>query len=62
MRADNTNLFYSKSNINGLFENVDKELLNVTDWCFANKLSINTSKRNYKFFINKPIRISYPQN
>ena len=30
MFADDTNLRYSNSNINGLFENVNKELVNVT--------------------------------
>ena len=40
MFADDTNLIYSDSK----FEKVNKELTNVTDWCLANKLSINTSK------------------
>ena len=30
MFADDSNLRYSNSNINGLFENVNKELVNVT--------------------------------
>ena len=36
-----------------MFENVNKELANVSDWCFANWLSVNTSKTKYIFFINK---------
>ena len=32
-----------------MFENVNKELANVTDWCFANKLSVNRSKAKYIF-------------
>ena len=46
MFAKDTNIFYSNSNINKLLENVNKELANVTNWCVANKLSINTSKIN----------------
>ena len=51
MLGDDTNLFYSNSNINELFENVNKELVN--SWCLANKESINTSKTKCIFFINK---------
>ena len=50
MFADDTNLFYSNSNINELFENVNKELANATDWCFANKLSINTNINTIFFY------------
>ena len=46
MFAVDTNIFYLNSNINDLFENVNKEPANVTNWCVANKLSINTSKIN----------------
>ena len=46
MFAVDTYIFYLNSNINELFENVNKELANVTNWCVSNKLSINTSKIN----------------
>ena len=36
MFTDDTNLLYSNSNINELFENVNKELSTVTDWRFLN--------------------------
>ena len=52
MLADDTNLFFSTSNVIELFENVNKELANVTDKCFANKWSIKASKTNCIFFIN----------
>ena len=45
MFTDDTNIFYLNSDIK-LFENVNKELANVTNQCVANKLSINTSKIN----------------
>ena len=40
MFVDDTNLFY----LNELFENVNNKLANATDWCFANKLSIQAKK------------------
>ena len=46
MFAVETNIFYPNSIIKELFENVNKELANVTNWCVTNKLSINTSKIN----------------
>ena len=45
MFTDDTSLFCSNSNINELFEKVNKKLVNVTDFFFfAKKLSIDTSK------------------
>ena len=44
--AVDTNIFYSNSNIKELFENVNKEVADVTNWCVTNKLSNNTSKIN----------------
>ena len=35
-----------------LFETVDEELLKTTEWFSANKLSSNTDKTKYTFFIN----------
>ena len=46
MLAVETNVFYSNRNITELFEKVNKELANVTNWCFMNKPSINTSRIN----------------
>ena len=45
--ADDTNLFYSSSNINKLFDNVNEELSNVINWFFTNKLSNDTGKTKY---------------
>ena len=46
MFAVETKIFYSNRNIKGLFEKVNKELANVTNWCVTNKLSINANKAN----------------
>ena len=39
-----TNIFHPNSIITELFENVNKELANVTTWCVTNKLSIKQAK------------------
>ncbi|XP_065681560.1 uncharacterized protein LOC136095207 [Hydra vulgaris] len=47
--ADDTNLFYARNDINILFKLVNKELLNLTEWFNANKLSLNVTKTKYTF-------------
>ena len=39
--ADDTNIFFSNKNINVIEKTLNEELRNLTDWCQANKLSIN---------------------
>ena len=56
MFAVETNSFYSNSNIEELFEKVNKELAIVTNWCVTNKLSTNTRNK----LINKRLGIIYP--
>ena len=53
MFADDTNLFFSHSDINILFEKMNKELTNVSNWFNANKLSLNVKKTKFSFF-HKP--------
>ena len=53
MFADDTNLFFSHSDINILFEKMNKELTNVSNWFNANKLSLNVKKAKFSFF-HKP--------
>ena len=50
--ADDTTLYYSYPNIPHLYETMNKELDNLTDWFCANKLSLNVSKTNYMIFSN----------
>ena len=42
--ADDTNIFFSHKNLNFIEKTLNEELLNLTDWCRANKLSINIIK------------------
>ena len=50
MFADDTNLFFPHSDINLLFEKMNKELTNVSNWFNANKLSLNVKKTKFSFF------------
>ena len=48
--ADDTNLFFSHSDINVSFEKMNRELTNVSNWFNANKLSLNVKKTKHSFF------------
>ena len=48
--ADDTNLFFSHSDINLLFEKMNKEITNVSNWFNANKLSLNVKNNKFSFF------------
>ena len=45
--ADDTNVFYSDKNLNNLEQIINEELIKLTDWLRANKLSLNISKSKY---------------
>ena len=50
--ADDTNIFISHKNVDSLEKTLSEELLNLTTWCQAHKLSINYLKS--KFMVFKP--------
>ena len=50
MFPDDANLFFLHSDINVLFEKIDKELANVSVRFNANNLSLNVKKIKYCFF------------
>ena len=45
--ADDTNLFFSHSNVKTLFKTVNEELVKIDEWFKANKLSLNIDKTQY---------------
>ena len=51
MFANDTNLFFSFSDINVLFEKMNEEMTNRINWFNANKLSLNVIKTKYYFFL-----------
>ena len=48
--ADDTNIFFSHSNLESLSLIVNSELNRLTDWFRANKLSVNIKKSNFMIF------------
>ena len=48
--ADDTNIFFSHKDFNLLPEILNSELLKLTQWCRANKLSINFKNSNFMVF------------
>jgi hypothetical protein len=48
--ADDTNVFYSHSSLETLFDIVNTELTLAADWFCANKLTLNLTKTNYILF------------
>ena len=53
MFADDTNLFYTHSNVQKLFSTMNEELASINQWFTSNKLSLNAKKTKYSFF-HKP--------
>ena len=48
--ADDTNLLYADKNLKSLEETVNNELVKVSDWLNANKLTLNATKSNFDIF------------
>ena len=47
---EETNIFFSQNDFNLLPEILNSEMLKLTQWCPANKLSINFKKSNFMVF------------
>jgi hypothetical protein len=50
MFADDTNLFFTGTDIMKLYETINIELLKISHWFTINKLSLNITKTNYIIF------------
>ena len=50
--ADDTNMFYSNSDIADLVRLTNIELEKLHVWCAVNMVSLNIPKKNYMFFGN----------
>ena len=59
MFADDTNLFFPYSDTNILCEKNNKELINVSNWFNANKLSLNVKKPSIIFSTNNQKKIIF---
>ena len=45
--ADGTVLYYSSNNLNEAIETIQKDLIELSNWCSTNKLTINCKKTKY---------------
>ena len=52
--ADDTNLTLSHSDVSTLQQNINDELVNVSNWFKVNKLSINFNKTEFMVVTTKP--------
>ena len=48
--ADDTNLFFSHNDLSYLMETINSEMIQLSNWFLANKLSINVKKSNFMIF------------
>ena len=60
--ADDTNLLYADRNLKSLEETVNNELLKVSEWLNANKLTFNAKKSNYVIFRPYQRKLGYSVN
>ena len=60
--ADDTNLFFNNPNILNLETILNVELENVSQWLFANKLSLNIEKTSFVVFHSPQRRIAHKLN
>ena len=51
--ADDTNIFYTNSDLKSLIDNVNIELEKIVTWLNANKLSLIVEETHYMLFRNK---------
>ena len=60
--ADDTSLLYADTNLKSLEKTVNSELLKVSDWLNANKLTLNAKKSNYVIFRPYQLKLNYSVN
>ena len=60
--ADDTNLLYADTNLKSLEKTVSSELLKVSDWLNADKLTLNVKKSNYVIFRPYQRKLNYSVN
>ena len=59
LTADDTNIYFSSNNLNIIQSTLNIELNHVSQWLYANRLSLNIEKTNYVLFHSprkKPLR------
>ena len=59
---DDKSLLYADANLKSLEKTVNSELLKVSDWLNANKLTLNAKKSNYVIFRPYQRKLNYSVN
>ena len=57
--ADDTTLQISSSNVHELYETANRELITVSEWFKANKLTLNISKTKYILFRKSNMKVDF---
>ena len=57
--ADDTNLLYADKSLRSLEKVLNRELIHVSDWLIANRLTLNIKKSNYVIFRPPQKKIDY---
>ena len=60
--ADDTSLLYADTNLKSLEKTVNSELIKVSDWLNANRLTLNAKKSNYVIFRPYQRKLNYLVN
>ena len=60
--ADDTNLLNVNKSLKALCRNVNYDLKGITNWLYANRLSLNVSKTEFVIFCNPKKRIDFEVN
>ena len=60
--ADDTNLFFSRKDLETLYKTMNQELKQVSLWSNANKLSLNVNKTQFMIFKTTKRKLSYKAN
>jgi len=53
--ADDTTVYYSNKDENSMIKNIEIDLISLSQWFYANKLSLNVGKTNFVIFCPKRV-------
>lgn len=58
--ADDTTFLVKGNNLTSCFNSCNEGLAKFSDWCCANRLSVNVSKTNFMIFTNRAYSLNFP--
>ena len=60
--ADDTTIYHSSTNITDMYLELERDLENVCDWFYSNRLSLNVSKTSFMLFAPTQMAVSLHTN